>query len=81
MLMQASIVDLRYHMSEIKKAIGNNQIISITDRGKIIADIFPRENTKKILAEEHPFFSSTREDTQSVTEVMTALRKGRYDAL
>lgn len=79
--MRASIVDLRYNMSEIKNAIKNNQVISITDRGKIIADILPRENTKKYLAEEHPFFGSIREETQPVTELMTTLRKGRYDDL
>lgn len=77
--MQASIVDLRYKMNDVKKAIENNQIVTVTDRGRVIADILPRKKAKACLAEEHPFFGSDKENKLSVEEVMTRLRGGRYN--
>lgn len=80
--MQASIVDLRYKMADIKKAIANNEVIAVTDHGLIIADIFPRSNTQRHQAEEQPFFGMLKDhDDMSVDALMDKLRGSRYDAL
>lgn len=82
--MEASIVDLRYNMSEIRKAIEHNELVKITCHGRIIANIVPCNINKqeKIRVDEHPFFGSLKNiEETSVEEIINKLRGNRYDAL
>lgn len=80
--MQASIVDLRYRMADIKHALTNSEVVTLTDRGQVIADIFPRNNTQKHHVEQQPFFGMLKnQEETSVDKIMKELRGGRYDAL
>ena len=80
--MQASIVDLRYRMVDVKKALENSEIVTLTDHGRIIADIFPRNSIQTNQTKEHPFFGMLNaQENMSVDTVMEKLRGGRYNAL
>ena len=75
--MNATIVDLRYRMKDVLKALDRREDVHILCRGKLKGIIQPRpaQTTKKVV--EHPFFNSRR-STSTVEEEMRALRGGRY---
>lgn len=77
--MKASIVDLRYHMSAIRKAISQNEVVKITCHGHVIANIVPCGNEEKNKVEDHPFFGSQQDI--DVEAVMNKLRGNRYDVI
>lgn len=76
--MKASIVDLRYKMNDVLKALNRNEQITIFYHGKIKGIIMPtpKERTKRV--EEHPFFGMLRHRGKSVLEELKDLRKVRY---
>ncbi|MCI5144137.1 MAG: type II toxin-antitoxin system Phd/YefM family antitoxin [Candidatus Electrothrix sp. AR3] len=81
--MQASIVDLRYKMNDVLKALERNEKVSVLYRGKIKGVLVPASPAsnqgKKKKISEHPFFGMAPTDSdKSVAEEMDALRGGRY---
>jgi antitoxin (DNA-binding transcriptional repressor) of toxin-antitoxin stability system len=79
--MHASIVDLRYKMKDVLKALKRNQKVTILNRGKIQGYIIPARNGNNEKVEEHPFFGMKMKDSGSVEVVMKKLRNGRYNAI
>ena len=81
--MQASIVDLRYKMNDVLKALERNEKVSVLYRGKIKGILVPSSTASKLnkrkKISEHPFFgmAPTNSD-KSVAEEMDELRGGRY---
>ena len=75
--MQASIVDLRYHMNDVLKALDRNEEVYILCRGKVKGILrAPNEPSKKTVMED-PFFGMYVADN-TVLEEMKRLRGGRY---
>ncbi len=78
--MQATIVDLRYRMNEVLKALDRNEDVEILCRGKKRGVLKAhRQRTQQTVAE-HPFFGM-RYAEESVDAEMDALRGGRYHDL
>jgi hypothetical protein len=75
--MKASVVDLRYRMSEVLKALDRNEDVSILCRGKLKGVIRAAKQESKRKVAEHPFFNMY-ENGGSVEQVMDRLRGGRY---
>jgi uncharacterized protein (DUF433 family) len=75
--MKASVVDLRYRMNEILKALDRNEDVSILCRGKLKGIIKAARGTSGQKVSDHPFFNML-DDNTSVEEVMGQLRGGRY---
>jgi PHD/YefM family antitoxin component YafN of YafNO toxin-antitoxin module len=80
--MKATIVDLRYKMKDILKALERKEKVTIMYHGKQKGIIIPASEKKAKQAQisEHPFFGMLSRDT-NVSEVMTQLRGGRYRAV
>lgn len=76
--MKASIVDLRYKMSEVLSALDRRERVNILYHGKVKGIIVPVEGKPKMKASEHSFFSMTSGEKKTVEEVMEKLREGRY---
>ncbi len=78
--MKATVVDLRYKMNDVLKALDRNEEVTVLYRGKIKGTLVPvrKENQAKIT--DHPFFG-IQKTKKSVDEVLDDLRKGRYDDL
>ncbi len=77
--MKASIVELRYRMHDVLKALARNEDVRIVYHGKLKGIL--RSNTTKALRRitEHPFFNMRRgKKTMTVDEEMARLRVGRY---
>jgi prevent-host-death family protein len=81
--MQATIVDLRYKMKEVLKALDRKEPVTIVYHGKEKGVILPSGshggNYQK--AADHPFYGSAQSDAPDVAAQMEELRGGRYRAL
>ena len=75
--MQATIVDLRYHMNDVLKALDRNEDVDILYRGKTKGVLVAKTDPTGAKVEEHPFFNMRR-STESVEPEMDRLRGGRY---
>lgn len=76
--MQANIVDLRYHMSKVLSALNRNEEVVILYRGKEKAVIVPIRKKKKVSVKNHAFFGMTKNENDSVENIMGKLRGDRY---
>jgi hypothetical protein len=80
--MKATVVDLRYKMNDVLKALDRNEKVTVFYRGKVKGVIVPSAERKRLKVTDHPFFGMSLQDAgKSVAEVMDDLRRGRYDDL
>ena len=79
--MKATIVDLRYKMNDVLKALDRNEKVTILYRGKVKGILISAEKQKQNLKiSEHPFFGMTASITdKSVLDELDTLRGSRYD--
>ncbi|MBN2418636.1 MAG: type II toxin-antitoxin system Phd/YefM family antitoxin [Deltaproteobacteria bacterium] len=78
--MKATIVDLRYKMNDVLKALDRNEKVTVLYRGKVKGTLIPSSNETKQKITDHPFFgmSASSKDI-SVQNVMDDLRGSRYN--
>lgn len=74
MIMIATIVDLRYKMKEILKAIDRNEKVTVLYHGREKCVIIPKHNAQLKKTHEHPFFGMNSDDVESVHDIMLRLR-------
>ena len=75
--MEASVVDLRYHMNSVLKALERNESVSVLYRGKVNGVLRPAARVVSSKIREHVFFGS-RASGESVEKTMAQLRGGRH---
>lgn len=75
--MKATILDLRYRMNEVLKALDRNETVSILYHGKLKGVITAGACSEGIRVADHPFFNM-RKEIESVEQEMEKLRGGRY---
>ncbi len=78
--MKASVVDLRYRMNEILKAIDRNEEVTILYHGKVKGVIKPNISRGRRRISDHPFFNMYQ-SKRRVHELMNDLRGDRYHAI
>lgn len=77
--MKASVVDLRYRMKEVLRALRRRETVEILYHGKTAGIITPpNHSSKKKDIAKHPFFGLRRHDKDSVDSIMDKLRAPRY---
>lgn len=80
--MKATVVDLRYKMNDIMKALDRNEEVTILYRGKVKGTLVPSSMKTDMRMTEHPFFGMFSEEIQkTVADEMDDLRRARYDAV
>ncbi len=78
--MKATVVDLRYRMNDVLKALDRNEKVTVLYRGKVKGILVPTGEKKNLKITDHPFFGMSSQDTtKSVRQVMADLRRPRYD--
>lgn len=78
--MKATVVDLRYKMNDVLKALDRNENVTVFYRGKVKGTLIPASQKQEKGMTGHPFFGmSSRETKRSVSDEMDMLRGGRYD--
>jgi hypothetical protein len=75
--MKASVVDLRYRMNEILKAIDRNEEVTILYHGKVKGVIKPKSSGGHRRISDHPFFNMYP-SKKTVDDMMNDLRGNRY---
>jgi hypothetical protein len=76
--MQATVVDLRYHMNDVLKALDRNENVDILYRGKRKGVLVAKVERAGGKVQDHPFFNM-RGSERTVSAEMDELRGGRYD--
>lgn len=82
--MKASIVDLRYRMKDVLRAIDRGEEVTVLYRGKEKARLVPIvDKSKKRKLTDHPAFGmwKDREDMADVNAYVRNMRKPRFDDL
>lgn len=79
--MKASIVDLRYKMNDVLKALDRNEQVKILYHGKVKGLIMPVPKERMNKVEAHPFFGMLRHEKRPVLEELKNLRKVRYSGI
>ena len=77
-MMEAKIIDLKYKMNEVLKALERNEKVVVKYRGKTKGIIHPEFNSMDKVIEDHPFFGMLRHDNTHVNEIMARLRGSRF---
>ena len=77
--MKASVVDLRYKMNEVLKALDRREKVTLIYHGKVKGTIVPTKSGQMTTVAEHPFFNMAGEEPQTVDRQMNALRGSRFD--
>lgn len=78
--MKASVIDLRYRMNEVLKAIDRNEEVTILYHGKVKGVIKPNISRGRRRISDHPFFNMYQ-SKEAVNEVMANLREDRHRAI
>ncbi|MEI6166031.1 MAG: type II toxin-antitoxin system Phd/YefM family antitoxin [bacterium] len=74
--MQATIVDLRYHMNDVLKALERNESVSVLYRGTVKGILRSISDKSATEVADHPFFGMLKSG-DPVDKVMHDLRGGR----
>lgn len=78
--MKATVVDLRYKMNDVLKALDRNEKVTVLYRGKVKGVLVPAGEKTRLKIKDHPFIGMLSQDTsQSVEDIMKELRRPRYD--
>jgi hypothetical protein len=75
--MEATVVDLRYRMNAVLKALERNEPVSVLYHGKVKGVIRPEARAPACKLRDHPFFGS-RASAEPIEKAMERLRGGRY---
>jgi hypothetical protein len=78
--MKATIVDLRYRMKDVLRALDRREEVSILYHGKLKGILVAHGTKTRARVDEHPFYNMKPSDT-AVADEMDRLRGGRHRAL
>jgi hypothetical protein len=76
--MRVSVVDLRYRMNDVLKALDRNEDVSILYHGKLKGVLKASNQTIANKVSAHPYFNMLAGTGKTVEQEMQALRGGRY---
>lgn len=77
--MKATVVDLRYKMNDVLKALDRNEKVTVLYHGKVKGIIIPAGGEKQKKITENPFFGMSSDTQKSVLDELDDLRGSRYD--
>jgi hypothetical protein len=78
--MKASVVDLRYKMNDVLKALDRNEKVTVLYRGKVKGILIPPGKKLHMKITDHPFFGlSAHSSERSVRDEIGDLRGPRYN--
>ncbi len=81
--MKATILDMRRNPKKILDAIARSETVTLTNRGKQVAQIEPIRDGQRPSASEHEAFGmwAGRSELDDPSAYVRELRKGRFGAL
>jgi hypothetical protein len=79
--MEASIVQLRYQMHDVLRALSRNERVKVLYHGKLKGILMPYQPGPRGKMADHPFVGMSRRKRSSVLEELNRLRAPRHHAL
>ncbi len=79
--MEANVVDLRYKMNKVLKALDRREEVNLLFHGKLKGTIYPNRTSHELKVKESAFYGMLKHDRRPVQDVMESLRGGRHHAL
>ena len=81
--MEVTVLDMRRNPKRILDAIAQGETVSLTNRGKHVANIEPVAQRQRMDAGKHKAFGmwADREDMSDPAAYVRNMRKGRFDDL
>lgn len=79
--MDASIIEMRYKMKDVLRALDRKEEVTILYRGKVKGTIRPARTPAVADASKHPFFGSSSDRSESIADEIEKLRGGRFDGV
>ncbi|MFP4014670.1 MAG: type II toxin-antitoxin system Phd/YefM family antitoxin [Chitinispirillaceae bacterium] len=73
--MEASVLDLRYRMKEVLRALDRREQVKILYHGKVKGIIVPAAENKAAKVSEHPFFGMKTNEAKPVGEVKREMHR------
>ena len=78
--MKATVVDLRYKMNDVLKALDRNEKVTVLYRGKVKGILISPGKKTQMKITDHPFFGmSSQTSKKSVQDEIDDLRGARYN--
>jgi antitoxin (DNA-binding transcriptional repressor) of toxin-antitoxin stability system len=77
--MKATVLDLRYRMKEVLKALDKGEKVAVFYHGKLKGTIIPARPDGTLKVKDHPYFGMSADEPTSVSDQMDELRKPRVD--
>jgi hypothetical protein len=79
--MEASVVDLRYKMNKVLKALARKERVKILFHGRVKGTIIPEKSQQHSRIADHPFFGMKRGAKEPVETTLQSIRQRRYHDL
>lgn len=76
--MKATVVDLRYRMNDVLKALDRNESVSVLYHGRVRGVLSPARGVSGVHVRNHPFFGMDSRSKVPVGKVIEHLRGGRH---
>ena len=79
--MDASIVDLRYKMRNVLKALNRRERVRILYHGRVKGEIIPVKGNSTIKTNQHALFGMLKGEKGNPEEIVSKMRRSRYNDL
>jgi hypothetical protein len=79
--MEASILDLRYKMHNVLKALGKRETVRILYHGRVKGEIVPFKSKSGLKTKEHPIFGILKGKHEKPENIVAKMRRSRYHDL
>lgn len=79
--MDASILDLRYKMRNVLKALDRRERVRILYHGKVKGEIIPVKGNNVAKSSGHPLFGMLKGEKREPSDIVSRMRRFRYDDL
>jgi antitoxin (DNA-binding transcriptional repressor) of toxin-antitoxin stability system len=73
--MDASILDLRYKMKDVLKAINRRERVRILYHGKVKGEIVPSKSNRDLKTINHPIFGISKDEKDSPEDIVSKMRR------
>ena len=79
--MEASIIDLRYRMREVLRALERREKVKILYHGKVKGEIVPVGGETRKKSSDHPLFGMLKNETEDPADIVFNMRRDRHNDL
>ena len=78
--MNASVLDLRYKMRNVLTALNRREKVRILYHGRVKGEIIPYKGKCTIKTNQHPMFGMLKDNKSNPSELVSRIRRSRYNA-